>query len=69
MSKMNNQDIKVVILCGGKGERMRPITSDIPKPLLEIKEKPILSYIIDHLAKYKFNDFIFATGKNFQAIP
>ena len=39
---MNN--LEVIILCGGKGQRLRPITENIPKPMVEIKEKPILSY-------------------------
>ena len=55
-------DLKVVILCGGRGERLHPITNDIPKPLLKIKDKPILSYIIEHLAQYNFHNLIFATG-------
>ena len=44
-----NEKVKVVLLCGGKGERLYPFTNDIPKPLVEIKEKPILSHIIEHL--------------------
>ena len=55
-------DLKVVILCGGRGERLHPITNDIPKPLLKIKDKPILSYIIEHLAQYNLHNLIFATG-------
>ena len=31
--------MKVLILCGGKGERLRPFTDDIPKPLIEINNK------------------------------
>ena len=31
-----------IILCGGKGERLRPLTKEIPKPLININEKPIL---------------------------
>lgn len=52
----------VIILCGGKGLRLRPITKNIPKPLIEINKKPILEHIINHFIKYKFNDFIIATG-------
>ena len=57
-----NQNINIVILCGGKGERLHPITNDIPKPLIKIKDKPILSYIIEHLADYNMRDLIIATG-------
>lgn len=52
----------VIILCGGKGLRLRPITKDTPKPLIEINKKPILEYIISHFIKYNFNNFIIATG-------
>ena len=58
----NNRAVKVVLLCGGKGERLYPLTNDIPKPLLKIKEKPILSYIIEHLSKYDIQDLIITTG-------
>jgi len=55
-------DLKIVILCGGKGERLYPLTNNIPKPLLKIKERPILSYIIEHLSKYDLQELIIATG-------
>ena len=51
-----------IILCGGKGERLRPITENIPKPLVCINEKPILEYIINNLNSYDFTDLILATG-------
>jgi len=54
--------IKAVLLCGGKGERLYPLTDRLPKPLLNIKEKPILSYIIDHLYQYNIMDLIILTG-------
>tara|TARA_B100000401_G_C52802756_1_gene719439 strand:+ start:667 stop:1347 length:681 start_codon:yes stop_codon:yes gene_type:complete len=57
---MNN--LTAIILCGGKGMRLRPLTNDIPKPLVEINDKPILYYIINHLMKYEIKDLIIATG-------
>ena len=42
-------DLTALILCGGKGERLYPITKKIPKPLIKLKNKEILSYLIDHL--------------------
>ena len=57
-----NEKVKVVLLCGGKGERLYPLTNDIPKPLVEIKDKPILTYIIEHLEKYSMTDLIILTG-------
>lgn len=55
-------NLEVVILCGGKGQRLRPITESIPKPMVEIKEKPILSYILDYLSNSGIKNFHIATG-------
>jgi glucose-1-phosphate cytidylyltransferase len=59
---VDKKKISIIILCGGKGKRLHPYTTDIPKPLLEIRNKPILSYIVEHLIKYQMNNLIFATG-------
>ncbi|MGI9526132.1 MAG: nucleotidyltransferase family protein [Weeksellaceae bacterium] len=40
-----------VIMAGGKGTRLRPLTNDTPKPLLKVGGKPIIEYNIDRLAK------------------
>ena len=52
----------IVILCGGKGLRLRPITNQIPKPLVEIDDKPILEHIINQFLSFNFEKFIIATG-------
>lgn len=54
--------MKAVILAGGHGVRLRPVTFLIPKPLLAIEDKPILEIIISKLSKYGVKDFIFAVG-------
>lgn len=41
--------MKAIILAGGKGTRLKPLTDTIPKPLLEIHNKPILQYILEEL--------------------
>ncbi len=41
--------MQAVILAGGEGKRMQPLTFDRPKPLIEVAGKPILEHIIDAL--------------------
>ena len=53
---------KVVILCGGKGVRLKPLTNNIPKPLVEIGGKPILHQAVELYSQKGFNDFIFCIG-------
>ena len=54
--------MKALILAGGEGVRLRPLTYSIPKPLLPIKEKPILEIIIERLASFGIKEIILATG-------
>ncbi len=54
--------MKAVLLAGGRGVRLRPLTYTIPKPLLPIGERPILEEIIDRLRKSGFTDLIIAVG-------
>jgi len=61
ISKIKN-NLSVVILCGGEGQRLRPLTKIIPKPLIKIKNKAIIEYIINHFHKHKINNIIVATG-------
>lgn len=60
--------MKVVILCGGKGARLREQTESIPKPLIEIGERPILWHIMKIYEARGFNDFILCLGYKAQAI-
>ena len=55
-------DLQVVVLCGGKGTRLRPLTTDLPKPLIPIKGKPLLEHILDHAREHAMKDFIMAVG-------
>lgn len=54
--------MKAVILCGGKGTRMREETEYRPKPLVPIGGKPILWHIMKIYSQYGINDFILCTG-------
>ena len=42
--------MKAVVLVGGEGTRLRPLTETIPKPLLPLMNRPFLSGVLDHLA-------------------
>jgi GTP:adenosylcobinamide-phosphate guanylyltransferase len=44
--------VHVVIMAGGDGIRLRPLTNDIPKPMLKVGSKPIIERNIDRLTKY-----------------
>ena len=54
--------IQAIILCGGKGERLRPLTNKTPKPMIKIKGKAILDYIIEYIFNYGIKKIIVATG-------
>ena len=54
--------MKVVILAGGFGTRIAEYTKTIPKPMIKIKNKPIIHHIMDHYSKYGYKDFYIALG-------
>lgn len=56
--KFKNKTNKVVIMAGGKGMRLRPLTKNIPKPMLKVGNKPILQTIIENFKKNGFGNFI-----------
>ncbi|MFM9834970.1 MAG: NDP-sugar synthase, partial [Methylophilaceae bacterium] len=42
--------MKAMILAAGKGTRVRPLTYELPKPMIPILGKPVMAYLIEHLA-------------------
>jgi mannose-1-phosphate guanylyltransferase len=50
--------MKAIILAAGKGTRVRPLTYDLPKPMIPILGKPVMAYLIEHLAKYGVRDIM-----------
>lgn len=54
--------MKVVILAGGFGTRLSEETAHIPKPMIQIGDKPILWHIMKHYSHYGFNDFVILGG-------
>lgn len=56
--------MKVVILCGGEGIRLKHQLYYIPKGLVEIDDRPILWHILKKYSLYGFDEFVLALGKN-----
>lgn len=52
--------MKAVIMAGGQGTRLRPLTSSVPKPMLPVLNKPIMEHIVELVAGYGFNE-LYAT--------
>ena len=57
--------VTALILCGGKGERLGALTESTPKPLLCLKGRPILSYLLEHIKRFNIANVVIAAG--FQA--
>ncbi|SIR73354.1 glucose-1-phosphate thymidylyltransferase [Haladaptatus litoreus] len=54
--------MKAVVLAAGKGTRLRPLTKDKPKGLVEINDKPIITHCLEQLAKLGAEEFIIVVG-------
>jgi MurNAc alpha-1-phosphate uridylyltransferase len=50
--------MKAMILAAGRGERLRPLTDSTPKPLLEVRGKPLIVYHLEALHKAGFNEIV-----------
>jgi len=60
--------MKIVILCGGFGTRLREETEVKPKPMIEIGGRPIVWHIMKTFAHYGFNDFVLCLGYKSEVI-
>jgi glucose-1-phosphate cytidylyltransferase len=56
------EPMQVVILCGGRGTRIRDVADGIPKPMIPIGNRPILWHIMKGYAQHGFTDFILCLG-------
>jgi len=57
-----NKPSKAIILAGGKGTRMKPMTNFLPKPMLRIHDKPILEHNIELLKRHGIKDIVLSIG-------
>jgi NDP-sugar pyrophosphorylase family protein len=56
------EDATAILLCGGKGERLRPRTEQCPKPLVPLGDKPILLHLTEYLLISGLRRFVFCVG-------
>lgn len=61
------KNLSVIILAGGKGERLKPLTKSLPKPLIKLEGRTIIEHIIFFFSKNKINKIIIAGGYKFKA--
>ncbi len=66
MEKLNLSNYKAVILAGGKGTRLYPVTKEIPKPLLPVKRKPIINYLIEMFQSQGIEEIAVLINKDFR---
>ena len=59
---MTPSPIKAMILAAGRGERMRPLTDSTPKPLLQVRGKPLMQWHLEALARGGFNHVVVNTA-------
>ena len=53
--------MKVVLLAGGFGTRLSEYTTTVPKPMVKVGGKPMLTHIIDLYAKHGYKDFLYSS--------
>lgn len=59
---MENLAMKAIILAGGRGKRLKPVTDYVPKPLVPISNIPIIEWQIKYLKKFDVKEVIICTG-------
>src|SRR6266498_3955142 len=59
---------KAVVLAAGRGTRMRELTNDVPKPMIEVRGKPVLQHIVEGLRDAGVRRFIIIVGYHAEAV-
>lgn len=59
---MRGVPLTTIVLCGGRGTRAWPATSELPKPMLEVAGSPVLRHVLDIYAAQGLTSFVLATG-------
>ncbi|MBO9613683.1 MAG: NTP transferase domain-containing protein [Dyadobacter sp.] len=61
-SEMDPRSVNVVIMAGGKGTRLKPLTDNTHKSLIPVGGKPIIRHLIDHLRTFGFREIHISVG-------
>lgn len=61
-SSIKPEQLTAVILCGGKGERLRPFTDKYPKPLVPLLDKPLLQHLVEFLYRQGIRKYVLCVG-------
>ncbi len=59
---------KAVVLAAGRGTRMRELTATLPKPMIEVRGKPVLQHIVEGLRDAGVRDFLIVVGHHADAV-
>jgi mannose-1-phosphate guanylyltransferase len=54
--------VQAVILVGGEGTRLRPLTSTVPKPVVPLVDRPLMAYMLEWLRRHGVEDVVFSMG-------
>lgn len=61
MSGKTNKIDKGFVMCAGLGQRMRPLTNNMPKPMVKIQDKPLIDHILDNFANFGIKQAVINT--------
>src|SRR5438477_9843229 len=59
---------KAVLLAAGRGTRMRELTAELPKPMIEVRGKPVLQHIVEGLRDAGIRDYLIVIGYRADAV-
>ena len=61
-------ELTAVLLCGGKGDRLKPFTDSLPKPLVPLNGRPLLLHLLSYLGEVGIAKFVICVGYKAEAI-
>ncbi len=61
-------ELTAILLCGGKGERLRPFTENLPKPMVPLNGRPLLQHLLKYLSGLGITRFVICVGYKAETI-